>query len=183
MEAKTQFSESVKSFTKTTELEFTPRLDQKVIDVLNLQIKNELYSANLYKAISSWCSNGPWSNAFKVFFKYGQEEMTHMDKIIEYLDDKNCKFIIPECPKPPCEFKDMREIVTKALQHEINVTKNWEDISNTALACKDNTTHEFATWYLREQREEESKQRELLYKIDLGMPDWMLDLEFKELLG
>lgn len=163
-------------------LEFKQTLPQPVIDILNIQIGNELYSANMYKACASWCSNGPWSNAFKLFYKYGQEEMIHMDKIIEYLDDRNCKFIIPACIKPPSEFSDIREILEKALEHEIQVTKNWEDISNIALSNKDNTTHELATWFLKEQTEEMVKIRELLYKLDLGMPNWELDTQIKELL-
>ena len=166
-----------------TPLEFKQTLPQPVIDVLNTQIGNELYSANMYKAASSWFSNGPWSNAFKLFFKYGQEEMNHMDKIIEYLDDRNCKFVIPACVKPPADFKSAKDIFTAALEHEIQVTANWENISNVALANKDNTTHEFATWYLKEQTEEMVKIRELLYMYDLGMPDWMIEVQIGEILG
>lgn len=62
------------------------------------------------------------------------------------------------------------------------VTKNWEAISELAKKEGDNTTYEFAQGFLKEQVEEEEKFRNLLFKLDLNMPDWKTDELFESLL-
>lgn len=162
-------------------LEFKERLDPRIISLLNTQIMYEIENSHAYKAIASWCSNGPWTNAYTYFMKRGEEEQEHANKIIEYLDSKNCKFIIPAIALPENSFVDMREICTKSLQREINTTTQWQGISNTAIEIKDTTTLFMSQWFVNEQISEESEFRDLLYKIDQGMPDWMLEIEFREL--
>lgn len=166
----------------SVKLEFKPRLEQKMIDLLNAQIGKELYNSHFYKGIASWCSNGPWSNGYKYFMKRGLEEQEHANKIIEYLDDKNCKIVIPTIEAAPISYMDMREVFYKGLEKEISTTLEWENISNTAKELGDNTTYIFSQWYLLEQVSEELEGRDLLYKIDLGIPDWKLEEYFGELL-
>ena len=64
----------------------------------------------------------------------------------------------------------------------MNVTKNWEDIAEAALSSGDNTTYEFSQWYLKEQVEEESKFRDILFKLNLDMPKYELDELFEDLM-
>ena len=78
-------------------------------------------------------------------------------------------------------FKSIREVLEDSLEHEIKVTKNTEAISELAKREGDNTTYEFAQGFLKEQVEEE-KFRNLLFKLDLNMPDWKTDELFESLL-
>lgn len=160
---------------KTTKLELVPQLKPEVLDILNKQIFNELQSAQIYFGMSACFDNKGWNNAGKLFLKYGNEELTHMNKIIEYLYDKNCKVIIPGLPEVKQEYTDIREALTAALQHEIIVTKNWSDIAECALGACDATTFHFTSWFLSEQTEEENKFRDLLDLLNLGMPIWELE--------
>jgi ferritin len=162
-------------------LEFTQRLDKTIADKLNSQIKYELENSHAYKAIAAWCSNGPWANAYKYFFKRGLEEQEHANKIIEYLDSKNCSITIPAIGMQEHSFGNIKEILTKSLQREIDTTGQWQDISNSAISAKDTTTLFLSTWFVNEQISEESEFRDLLYKIALGMPDWELENIFAEL--
>jgi ferritin len=151
------------------------RLDKSVIEILNKQIKNELNSSQMYRAMSCWLDDQKWPASTKTFFKYADEELTHMSKIYQYLFDRNCKVTVPTCDEQKDDFKDIHELVEAALQHEIDVTKNWEDISELAKDKKDNTTHEFAEWFLKEQIEEEDKMRTIIEKMDLDMPKYEVD--------
>lgn len=177
-----KLAEALKGFTAETKLEYKPRLDQKIIDLLNLQIQYEIENSHAYKAIAAWCSNGPWSNGYKYFMKRAEEEQGHANKIIEYLDDKNCKIVVPAVPLPDSRFEGMKDIFTKSLQREINTTTQWQNISNIAIAMKDTTTLFMSEWFVNEQIGEESEFRELLYKIDLGTPDWRLEEHLGDLL-
>ena len=182
MNLKEQLGEAVKGFSTEIKVEFKPRLPEALITAFNSQIQKELYSANLYKAMSSYLNDKGYVYASHVFFKYGEEEMSHMDKIIKYLYDRNCKVIIPACNKPPDNFTGIKEVITKSLEHEMLVTSNWEDIAKLSKELNDSTSLFFSNWFLNEQIEEEDKFRNLLYLIDLNIPDWELELRFKESL-
>lgn len=182
-----EIAKELNKFTETkkpaTKVEFTDRLSGPVQAVLNQQIKNELISSQIYKAMACCLDNRGWVNASKVFFKYGQEELTHMDKVYNYLFDMNCKPIVPDCPSQRLTYADITEILTMSLEHEIGVTANWNNIANVALANKDNTTYEISQWFIKEQVEEENKFRDLLYLVDKGIPEWELEEHFKSMLG
>ena len=151
------------------------RLDKKVIEILQKQIKNELNSSQMYRAMSCWLDDQKWPASTKTFFKYADEELTHMTKIYQYLFDRNCKATVPICDEQKDNFKDIKELIEFTLEAEINTTKAWEEISNLAKDKGDNTTHEFAQWFLKEQIEEEEKVRTIIEKIDLDMPKYEID--------
>jgi ferritin len=172
-----------KPIQSSVKVENQERLSPAVQEVLNTQIRNELISSQIYKAMSACLDSRGYINGAKVFFKYGQEELAHMDKIFAYMFDRNCKPITAECPTQKLTYNNVREIIETALNHEIVVTANWDNIANTALANKDNTTYEFSMWFLKEQVEEEDKFRSLLFQMNLGLPDWELENIFKDMLG
>jgi ferritin len=164
-------------------LEQKGRISDSMCEILNTQIKNELQSSQIYKGMSCWLDDKGWIGASKYFFKASSEELAHMDKTYQYLFDRNMVAKVPVCEAVKQEFKDIREVVEASLQHEIDVTKNWEDISNKAKEEGDNTTYEFAQFFLKEQVEEEEKFRKILFKMDLDMPKWELDELFEDLLA
>lgn len=161
-------------------LEDQPRICPIVLDLLNKQIKNELFSSQIYASMASWLDDKRWSNGSKLFLKYSKEEQVHMYKIYEFLFLKNCKAITSEIPEPPKDFSDIRDILTKSLEHEIEVTKNWFDISITARDNNCIDVFYFAEWFVAEQCEEEEKFRDLLFLLDKNIPDWKLEEIFGE---
>lgn len=167
----------------TTVPERIPRLKPAVHAVLQEQIKNELYSSQLYRGMASYLDDAGWNSASKVFFKYADEELKHMNKIYEYLYDRNCKAQVPSCDGAPIEYTNIRDILTKGLEHEIMVSEQWENIAKTACGNDDKTTVDFARWFHEEQIEEENKMRDMLDLLNLGMPDWALEAKFEEMLG
>jgi len=160
-----------------SKIELVPQLKPEVYNILNKQIFNEFQSAQIYFGMSSCADNRGLSNFGKLFLKYGHEEMTHMKKIHEYLMDKNCKPVIPSLPEVKQEYIDIRDILTTALEHEIQVTANWNAIAETALKVSDHTTYHLSKWFLEEQIEEENKFRDLLDLLDNGTPVWFLEAE------
>lgn len=124
-----------------------------------------------------------WIGGSKYYFKTAQEELGHMDKVYQYLFDRNALAKVPTTDEVKQNFKSIREVLEDSLEHEIKVTENWEAISELAKKEGDNTTYEFAQGFLKEQvEEEEEKFRNLLFKLDLNMPDWKTDELFESLL-
>lgn len=167
---------------KKSSIEQKPRLSKSITGILNKQIENELYSSQIYRSFSAWLDDKGWIGGSELFFKYADEELGHMSKIYKYLYEKNARALVPNVKNVPQEFKDIRDLVGKALEHEMKVTKNWNDIANKAKAEDDNDTYSFALGYVNEQREEEEKIRNILFSMDLDMPKWKIDELFKNLL-
>ena len=167
---------------KKNSIEQKPRLSKDITNILNKQIENELYSSQIYRSFSAWSDDEGWIGASELFFKYADEELGHMSKIYKYLYEKNARALVPNVKNVPQEFKDIRDLAEKALEHEMKVTKNWNDIANKAKGEDDNDTYSFALTFVNEQREEEEKIRNILFSMDLDMPKWKIDEMFKNLL-
>jgi len=167
---------------KKNSIEQKPRLSKSIASILNKQIENELYSSQIYRSFSAWLDDKGWIGGSELFFKYADEELGHMSKIYTYLYEKNSRAIVPNVKNVPQDFNDVRDLVEKALEHEMKVTKNWNEIANKAKSEDDNDTYSFALGYVNEQREEEEKIRNILFSMDLDMPKWKIDEMFKKLL-
>jgi ferritin len=172
----------IKKYATFEAVEQKGRLSAGINKLLNEQIKNELVSSQTYRAMSCWLDDKGWIGASRYYFKTAQEELGHMDKVYQYLFDRNVLAKVPSCGEVAQKFKDIRDVLEQSLTHEMGVTKNWEDISEAAKKEGDNTTYEFAQFFLKEQIEEEEKFRNLLFKLDLDMPDWKTDELFEQLM-
>ena len=171
--------EKIISFSLFEGIENEKRLSDKIAKILNEQIKNELQSSQIYRGMSCWLDSKGWNDAAKYFFKAADEELIHHSKIYQYLFDKNVVAKVPTIEDVKQEFESIREVMEKSLKHEIDITKNWEEISKASKEENDNTTYEFAQWFLKEQIEEENKLRDILDKMNLETPNWKTDELFK----
>lgn len=164
-------------------IEHEPRLIPAITEILNAQIANELNSSQIYRSMSAWLDDKGWIGGSALFFKYAEEELAHMTKIYKYLYEKNCRAIVPACAAPAIDYAGVRELTEAGLQHEIQVTTNWTNIANLAKENNDHDTFSFAMAFVNEQREEEEKLRNILFKMDLEMPNYELDELFADLVG
>ena len=62
------------------------RLNSSIQSILNQQIKNELISSQIYRAMSMCLDAKGYVNASKVYFKYANEELEHINKSIDKLN-------------------------------------------------------------------------------------------------
>jgi ferritin len=173
---------TIRRFKVFEAVEDDSRLSKSLTDTLNKQIKNELMSSQKYRAMSCWLDDKGWIGGSKYYFKSAQEELSHMDKVYQYLFDRNATAKVPNADEVKHDFKSIREVLELSLKHEMEITKNWEAISELSKKEGDNTSYEFAQGFLKEQIEEEEKFRNLLFKLDLNMPDWKTDELFEDLL-
>lgn len=164
-------------------IEHEPRLIPAITEILNAQIANELNSSQIYRSMSAWLDDKGWIGGSALFFKYAEEELAHMTKIYKYLYEKNCRAIVPACAAPAIDYVGVRELTEAGLQHEFEVTTNWTNIANLAKENNDHDTYTLATAFVNEQREEEEKLRNILFKMDLEMPNWKIDELFSDIIG
>ena len=159
------------------------RVSETIENLLNLQIQREEESSRLYRAMSQCLEFKGWLGSAKLYSKYADEEIIHMKKFYEYLQDRDAHPVTPILKQPQQEFKDIEEILTLSYEHEMQVTKWLSTIATTALSEKDMVTFEFMQWFLLEQREEELKFMDLINIKDVmkstGTPLYFLDKELE----
>lgn len=156
-------------------IEMQPRLSTSIINILNEQIKNELFNSQTYRSISTWLDDKGYVKMAQVFFKYADEELEHMNKIYQYLYSRNCKAITPQEDRVNPPITTIRSIFEAGLKLEMRTTAEWEAIANMAKNEGCNTTYFFSQWFINEQISEEDNHRDILFKLDQGMPEWFLE--------
>lgn len=142
-------------------------LSNEVVDLLNEQVKKEMFASNLYLNMSSWCFKNHFDGAGEFLFNHAQEEREHATKLIKYLNDTDSKAIIDEIQKPQSEFSSLLDVFEKIYKHELSITDSITNLVDFTLNKKDFSTFNFLQWYVSEQHEEEALFRGILDKIKL----------------
>jgi ferritin len=158
-------------------------LNEKVTKLLNEQINKELYSAYLYLDMSNfYLYKGleGFANWFKV---QAQEEQDHAMLFMGYLQNNAFPVTLDAIAKPDSVFKNFKEPLLGALEHEEYITASIHTIFEEANKVKDYRTMEFLNWFIKEQGEEEKNADALIQKFDLFGNDpkglYMIDAELK----
>ena len=145
----------------------TKRISDNIEKILNAQIANEMNSSALYRAMGNCLEYNGWVGAAKLWKKYSVEETGHAEKIINYMQDRDCMPIIPATTLPQQKFEGIEDIVAKSDEHEILVTSQWKKIASEAMKEADLMTFELAQWFVNEQIEEEAKMIYWLDRIEM----------------
>ena len=144
---------------------------KKMINALNVQITEEIYSAYLYLAMSAYCSFAGFKGASVWFFVQTQEEMTHAYRLHNYISRLGEQVVLGQIKKPPTEFKSLSHMYEEALKHEKFITGCINNLVNMAVDEKDRATEAFLQWFVTEQVEEEENDIDVLAKLKLAGKD------------
>jgi len=142
-------------------------LDPELERALNEQIKNEAYSSFLYLSMANWCSKRSLVGGYKFFKKQSEEELVHMHKIIEFMNDMNANPMVNPGQLPPNDFKSIYDAVSQSLTHEHAVTQSILDLSELADRKRQYNTRDFLDWFNKEQTEELSLFREIFDRANI----------------
>ena len=160
-------------------------LNKKVEEILNLQVEKEGYSSSLYLAMASWADTNGYEGMANWLYAQAEEEREHMLKIIAYINERGGKALIPAFEKPPVEYKGVKPMFQKVLEHEQYVTASINDIVAVCVQEKDYTTHNWVQWFVTEQIEEEASANKILDKLNMlgDGPLYMFDRDIMTLRG
>ncbi|HUH42645.1 MAG TPA: non-heme ferritin [Sulfurimonas sp.] len=161
-------------------------LTQKMIQRLNEQVNLEMYSSNIYLAMSAWCANKGLNGSAAFLKDHSKEELSHAYKIFDYINETGAMATIEQINKPQSEFTSLQDVFEKTYNHELVVSKSILELVDVALSEKDYSTFNFLQWYVSEQHEEEKLFKEILDKFEIigmeGRGLFMIDREIAALL-
>ena len=142
-------------------------ITQDIVKLLNEQIAKEMFAANLYLSMSSWCYENSFDGAGLFLFQHADEESGHAKRLITYLNETDSKVIITDIAAPESSFNGLLDVFEKTYAHEQKITQSINNLVDCTLQSKDYPTFNFLQWYVSEQHEEEALFRGIVDKIKL----------------
>lgn len=156
-------------------------LSQKMQEALNAQINAEYYSSYLYLSMAAYCEHINFKGFAHWFNIQSQEEMIHVTKFFNYVNDRRGRVELRPIEGPPTDWESPLAAFEAAAKHEQHVTALINALSGLAITENDHASHALLEWFINEQVEEEATVDQIVAQLKLaaGAPAalFMLDRE------
>lgn len=156
-------------------------LNPKIAKMLNDQVIKEFHSAYLYLDMANYYYDNNLNGFGNWFDVQTEEEKAHGMLILQYLRNNGHKAELNQIDAPAYNFKNFKEPLIAAFEHEKFVTASIHDIYAEAYLVKDFRTMQFLDWFVKEQGEEEQSADDLCQRFDMFGTDpkglYLLDNE------
>jgi ferritin len=158
-------------------------VQEKIATMLNEQVIKEFYSAYLYLDMANYYYDHNLNGFGNWFDVQAKEESAHAMLFVQYLRNNGIKVELKEIAAPNVTYKNFKEPLEEAFEHEKYVTASINDIYAEAYLVKDFRTMQFLDWFVKEQGEEEQNSEDLCKRYELFGTEakglYLLDNELK----
>ena len=140
-------------------------ISAKLQEAINDQVAAEMYSANMYLAMSLECELKGMGGFAHWLKKQYEEEMSHAFKFMAYLLERGGAPELKTIEAPAKQYGTPLATFEKVLAHECEVTALINKLYQTAVEEKDVAAQIFLQWYITEQVEEEASASAIVDKL------------------
>ena len=140
-------------------------IKQKLVEPMNAQIQSEFAASAQYVAIAVYFDDQSLPELANFFYRQSEEERQHAMKFVHFMLDAGVKPTIPSLPELKNDFDDAADAVQYALDQEVKVTDQINNLVSMAVAEGDHTSNNFLQWFVTEQVEEVATMSTLLQTI------------------
>ncbi|CUX97453.1 non-heme ferritin [Candidatus Hoaglandella endobia] len=162
-------------------------LTQEMVNKLNEQLNLEFVSANIYLQMSAWCNNKGFEGASNFFKIQSSEEMYHMHRLFDYLNDTGTMPVLGSIDAPQVDFLSLLDLIKLAYEQEKIITQKINSLAHFSMMLKDYSTFYFLQWYVEKQYKEGKIFKSILDKFSLVNPDFgglfLIDQDLKTMNG
>lgn len=137
-------------------------INKNMQDAFNAQIKEELYSANLYLQMAFWCRKEGWKGFASWMAKQSAEEKDHAMDMADFVLDRGGEVVLTGLPSVPTSWEDPKHMFEQAMAHEKHISALISKLADVADAENDRASANFCAKYVDEQVEEEKSCRDIL---------------------
>ncbi len=159
-------------------------ITKKMVDALNKQINEELFSSYLYLSMAAYFEAKNLKGFSNWMMVQQKEEMDHAMKFYNYINSTGGKVKLLALAEPSSEWNSPLHAFEETLKHEQHITKCINDLVDLAEQGKDRATFNMLQWYVDEQIEEEENDNDIIEKLKLvgenGNGMFMLDKELAQ---
>jgi len=142
-------------------------LSKNVQDVINEQIKNELFSAYLYLAMSAYFEAENLPGCARWMRMQSNEEVEHAMKFFDFVFDRGGRVTLKAIDQPAFEWKSPLAAFEQAYEHEQKVTSMINNIYAVAIKENDYPTQVMLHWFINEQVEEEKNASTIVEQLKM----------------
>ena len=141
-------------------------MNKKLEKEINSQIQKELYSAYLYLSMAAYFEARGLDGFGRWMQFQAQEEILHAMKFFTFVNDRGGRVVLEAIEKPPADFKSIKDVFTRTLDHEKKVTASINNLYKVAQTANDTAAQIMLQWFITEQVEEEKNPSDILTKLD-----------------
>ena len=131
-------------------------LSQKLQDALNEQMKNEFFSAYLYKAMAAWFESEDLPGFAHWMRLQTLEELCHGEKFFNFICEAGGRAILLPIDGPQTDYESPQAVFEYSLKHEQFVTDRINQLMTLAKQESNHAAEIFLQWFVTEQVEEEA---------------------------
>ena len=153
-------------------------IKQRSVEAMNEQIESEFLASAQYLAIAIYFDEESLPDLAQFFYRQSDEERMHAMKFVHFLLETGAKPIIPGLPDIRNEFGGAAEAVQYALNQELKVTDQINNLVKISVEENDFTSHSFLQWFVNEQVEEVDTMTTLLQTIKHAAGNMLLVEDF-----
>jgi ferritin len=136
-------------------------------DAINDQVKNELFSAYLYLAMSAHFESAHLPGCARWMRMQSQEEASHAMKLFEFILERGGRVALQAIEQPPVKFKAPLDVFQQALEHERKVSGMIHRLYELAVKENDFATQVMLQWFIGEQVEEERSAGDIVEQLKM----------------
>ena len=126
-------------------------ISEKSAAAMNEQIQSEFMASAQYVAIAVYFDEEGLPDLAQFFYNQAEEERMHAMKFVHFLLETGAKPLIPGLPALRNEFTDAADAVQFALDQEMKVTDQINNLVKIAVQESDFTSNSFLQWFVNEQ--------------------------------
>lgn len=146
------------------EKKITNMLNKEIVSLINEQIWLENNASFFYLDLSIKFNEEGFNGISKFFLEQSNEEREHMLMLVDYLLEKDTTPQLPQYNfmEDSEEKFNVLSYFENSLLSERRVTESINKIVSKCKEVEDYTTENFIQWFVTEQREEESKFKDII---------------------
>jgi len=153
-------------------------ISENLAKAFNQQVGNEFGASLQYLMLAAYFEREALPQLAARFYAQAEEEKMHALKIARYVTEAGGMLEIPAVPAGKAGFKSAEEAVQLALDWELTVTRQINDLVGLAMKESDHLAQLFLQWFVNEQLEEVTSMDMLLRTIKRAGDNLLLVEDF-----
>ncbi|HEY3284374.1 MAG TPA: ferritin [Armatimonadota bacterium] len=152
-------------------------ISKTMSSALSTQVGNEFLASLQYVAIAAYFDGESLPELAARFYTQADEERMHAMKLLKYVVGAGGSPEIPSIPAPQSRFGSAVDAVQCALDHELRVTAQINELASLAKRESDHLSDGMLQWFVTEQLEEVSGMETLLKMVKRAGESGLLMVE------
>lgn len=140
-------------------------ISEKLQNAINEQITAEMWSANLYLAMSFFMEKEGYNGMANWLKKQSFEEHGHAFEMASYIIKRGGMAKVDKIDVVPNDFGTPLDVFEQVYKHECRVSKMIDELVDVAASERDKATQDFLWGFVREQVEEEATASSIVEMI------------------